>query len=291
MILDIVRNEGDKSKYAIVFIHGLGMDKNIWLDPSKSRILGGMFPLKVLLRKYPKVKTVFNDLSKFNYPLITWSQRNPAGEIDTVVKELNEIMSIASNMTKAGIIIICHSRGGLIARKYLMNQVVPIKALITISTPHRGSSLAKISKYLSPIVSLFFPFVPEGRRNSTRSAIRKIMQFLRSKALNELLPDSEFFLSLNDSPIEGVKYFSIGGTIPTLFRLYKMSFPDILEKIIPAGLFPDEFRKNKGDGLVTVESSKLQWAQEHCNFPCNHAGILFNKNVRNYIMKIIRGIR
>ncbi len=290
MKLDIVKNEGDNSKYAVVFIHGLGMDKNIWVDPSKSRILGGMFPLKVILKKYPAVTTLFHDLKKFNYPLITWSQRNPAGEIDTVVRELNEIISIASNMTKEGIIIVSHSRGGIIARKYLMNHIAPVRALITISTPHRGSSLAKISKYLSPVASLFFPIVPEGKRNSTRNAIRKILQFLRSKALTELLPDSEFFLSLKDSPSRDIKYFSIGGTNPTLFRLYKMSFPDILEKIIPGGLFPDEFRKNKGDGLVTVESSKIEWAKEHRNFPCNHAGILFDKNVRSYILKIIKGL-
>ncbi|NWF99300.1 MAG: hypothetical protein HXY52_10280 [Nitrospirae bacterium] len=286
--LDIIKNEGDKSKYAIVLVHGLGMDKNIWFDPSKSRILGGMFPLKILLKKYPSFKTIFHDLKKYNYPLITWSQRNPAGEIDKVVKELNEIMSIASNMTEKGIIIICHSRGGLIARKYLMNSVAPVKALITISTPHKGSSLARVSKYLSPVVSLFLQFIPEGRRNSTKSAVGKIMQFLGSKALKELLPDSKFFQSLKDFPVGGVNYFSIGGSTPTLFKLSRISFPDILEKIIPAGLCPDEFRIDKGDGLVTVESSKLLWAQAHVNFPCNHVSILFDKQVRNYIMKIIK---
>lgn len=290
MGLDIFKDEGDKNKYAVVLIHGLGMDKNIWINPAKSRILGGMFPLKILLKKHSSIKTVFNDLKKYNYPLITWGQKNPSGEIDSAVMELNEIISIASSMSTKGIIVISHSRGGLIARKYLMNPVKPIKALITISTPHKGSSLAKISKYLSPVISLFLPFVPEGKKKSTRNAIRKIMQFLQSEALNELLPSSEFFLTLKDYPIEGTKYFSIGGTNPTLFSLYKLTFPDVLEKIIPSGLFPDEFRMNKGDGLVTVESSELQWSQQHCNFPCSHAGILFDKNVRNYILEKIKEI-
>src|SRR4030042_329667 len=51
MKLDIVLNKGDDNKPAVVFIHGLGMDKNIWADPAKSRILGGMFPLRILINK------------------------------------------------------------------------------------------------------------------------------------------------------------------------------------------------------------------------------------------------
>ncbi|MDQ7786856.1 MAG: hypothetical protein RDU01_04550, partial [Thermodesulfovibrionales bacterium] len=49
--LDIVAYQGEAGKPAILFIHGLGMDKDIWVNPSNSRILGGMFPLKVLLKK------------------------------------------------------------------------------------------------------------------------------------------------------------------------------------------------------------------------------------------------
>ena len=94
MKLDIVSYHGSIDKPAIVFIHGLGMDKNIWVNPSESRILGGMFPLKILLDKkntvenVDKIQTLFDDLRQRDYSVITWSQRRPAGPIDSAVTEL-----------------------------------------------------------------------------------------------------------------------------------------------------------------------------------------------------------
>jgi pimeloyl-ACP methyl ester carboxylesterase len=293
MKLDIVSYHGSIDKPAIVFIHGLGMDKNIWVNPSESRILGGMFPLKILLDKkntlenVEKIQTLFDDLRQRDYSVITWSQRRPAGPIDSAVKELHEIIIEARKMTNAGIILIGHSRGGLIARKYIFKQDKSIKGLITISTPHKGSSVAKIVKYLSPLVSMINPLVPNGDKGTLSFSIKRILDFLKSRALKELLPDSSFFKSIKDGPIDGVHYGSVGGTKPTLFNLYNISFPDIFEKVIPENLYPEEMKMGKGDGLVSAESSKMPWSHEHYNFAFNHAEILFDNGVRDMLGKII----
>lgn len=293
MKLDIASYHGSIDKPAIVFIHGLGMDKNIWVNPSESRILGGMFPLKILLDKkntvenIEEIQTLFDYLRQRDYSVITWSQRRPAGPIDSAVKELHEIIIEARKMTKAGIILIGHSRGGLIARKYLFKQDKSIKGLITISTPHKGSSVAKIVKYLSPLVSMINPLVPNGDKGTLSFSIKRILDFLKSRALKELLPDSNFFKSIKDGPLNGVHYASVGGTKPTLFNLYNMSFPDIFEKVIPENLYPEEMRMGKGDGLVSAESSKIPWSHEHYNFAFNHAEILFDEDVRDVLGKII----
>jgi len=293
MKLDIASYHGSIDKPAIVFIHGLGMDKNIWVNPSESRILGGMFPLKILLDKkntlenVEEIQTLFDDLRQRDYSVITWSQRRPAGPIDSAVKELHEIIIEARKMTKAGIILIGHSRGGLIARKYLFKQNKSIKGLITISTPHKGSSVARIVKYLSPLVSMINPLVPNGDKGTLSFSIKRILDFFKSRALKELLPDSNFFKSIKDGPLNGVHYASVGGTKPTLFNLYNVSFPDIFEKIIPENLYPEEMRMGKGDGLVSAESSKIPWSNEHYNFAFNHAEILFDNGVRDVLGKII----
>ncbi|MFZ3136241.1 MAG: alpha/beta fold hydrolase [Thermodesulfovibrionales bacterium] len=293
MKLDIASYHGSIDKPAIVFIHGLGMDKNIWVNPSESRILGGMFPLKILLDKkntvenVEKIQTLFDDLRQRDYSVITWSQRRPAGPIDSAVKELHEIIIEAQKMTNAGIILIGHSRGGLIARKYLFKPDKSIKGLITISTPHKGSSVAKIAKYISPLVSLLHPFIPAGNKGRPAFAIKRIFEFLKSTSLKELLPDSSFFKSIKDGPLNGVHYASVGGTKPTLFNLYNISFPDIFEKVIPENLYPEEMRMGKGDGLVSAESSKIPWSHEHYNFAFNHAEILFDNRVRDVLGKII----
>ncbi|GAB4414026.1 MAG: hypothetical protein OHK0032_10110 [Thermodesulfovibrionales bacterium] len=69
-----------------------------------------------------------------------------------------------------------------------------------------------------------------------------------------------------------------------------LAMPEIFEHLIPESSFPDEMKKGKGDGLVSVESSRLPWADEHYNFDLNHAGILFDEGVRGKVMDAINKI-
>jgi pimeloyl-ACP methyl ester carboxylesterase len=292
MDLDIVSYPGSPEKPAIVFIHGLGMDKNIWVAPSKSRILGGIFPLKVLVGRYvsgkPRVlHTLFHDLKKRHYPVITWSQKRTTGPILSVIPELTAIIRIARGMTAEGIILVGHSRGGLIGRKYLSKTDSPIKGLITLATPHKGSAIAKVARYFSPLASLINPLVANSDKNSVARSIKRIGEFLKSRALQELLPESHFFESLNDDPRAGVSYVSAGGINPALFNFSTFSFPVIFEKIIPEHLYPVEMKKGKGDGLVSAESSKIPWSGEQYYFDCNHAEILFDKKARDTFIHAI----
>lgn len=312
---------------AIVFIHGLGMDKNIWLNPFNSRILGGKLPLTILLGEKPeiiklkssenfkklklssgkppeKLHTLLHRLKEKDFPVITWSQKRPAETIDRVVAELNEILEYAKNITKNDIIIITHSRGGLIARKYLMKNHKSIKALITIACPHKGSSLANIASYLSPIISFVRPLISFTEKNNSSTTIKRLIDFINSEALKELLPESPFFKTLNDEPKSSIKYISVGGTNPSLLRIYKYNLikesaeifavpeeffiiPDSLKKIIPDNLFPNEWKTGKGDGLVSTDSARFPWDCEHFNFNANHASILFDSHVIDFLVKKI----
>ncbi len=295
MKLDTVFSEGSRSKPAVIFVHGLGMNKDIWVNPLDSRILGGHFPLKVLMSKrfsgeQRVLQTLYDDLRRREHSVITWSQKRPAGPVDSVLPELDEVLRIAQGMTRSGIILIGHSRGGLVGRKYLQKRASPIRCLITISTPHKGSSIAGVSKYLSPLVSMLNPLIPAGDKGTLSFSIKRIFDFLRSRALKELLPGSNFFRTLEDGPFEGIHYVSVGGTNPTLFTFRNISFPDVLEKIIPHDLYPEEIKKGKGDGLVTAESSKMPWGDEHYNFECNHAEILFEEGARAALVSVVERI-
>jgi pimeloyl-ACP methyl ester carboxylesterase len=295
--LDIASHQGSINKPVIVFIHGLGMDKNIWINPSDSRILAGTFPLKILLNERVSqdqaggIATLYETLEQRDYSLITWSQQRPAGPIASVVKELHEIMKAANELSQAGIILVGHSRGGLIARKYLsVTKDTSVRGLLTIAAPHKGSSIAGISRYIAPLVSLIEPFIPTGSRGTRSFAIKRTMEFLKSRALKELLPESAFFLSLEDGPLAWVYYASVGGTNPTLFNISHYSFPDMFEKVIPPNLYPEELKQGRGDGLVSAESSKLPWSNEHHVFPFNHAEILFDEGVRNRMVRVVERI-
>lgn len=292
MDLDIESVQGSPEKPAIIFIHGLGMDKNLWVAPFRSRVFGGMCPLEVLVSRYAagdarRLRTLYHDLMGRDYPVITWSQQRVSNQIEAVIPELEAVVERAREMSDSGIMMIGHSRGGLIARKYLSVTDNSVMGLITIATPHKGSTLARLAQYIAPITSFLGPLVTKGDKYTIARDLKRITEFLKSQALRELLPDSVFFQTLRDAPLDGVLYISAGGTNPMLYSLSPFSFPGIFEKIIPEHLFPDEMKSGKGDGLVSAESSKLPWADEHFYFDCNHAEILFDTEARQILLNAI----
>lgn len=325
--------KGDPAKQAVVFIHGLGMDRRIWESPDEARILGDRFPIRFIACKEPEtdvcvpkchhpehkglffgkaqehLKTLFHDLKEEGFTVITYSQQRPSAEIDAAASELGIVITSAEPYTKAGIVLIGHSRGGLIARKYLKNGYKRIKALVTLATPHSGSRMAQWAGHLNPLLSIVSQLIPNSDKGTVAYTLKKIIDFLKSRAVKELLPDSQFFRTLDDNRHKGVYYISSGGTNPALLCLYRwieqrinkqdteklilrpqkvLSVPDIFESIIPQKLFPEEMKKGYGDGLVSASSSRLPWADEHYDFDVNHAGILFDKRVRTKIIDALK---
>lgn len=330
---DITVHKGPSDMPAIIFIHGLGMDKRIWAVPDEAKILGGRFPLRSLLSEKPQpidygsgnkmpevhhsrfsagetkkdLKTSFADLKSSGYTVITWSQKRPAGPIDIAVSELREIIEFLKEYARAGIILVGHSRGGLIARKYLEFEDKSVRGLITLATPHHGSTMAKWAEYISPLASIINPLIHEKDEKKFSYTMNRILDFIGSKAIRELLPDSGFIQSLQNN-YRNLHCISFGGTSPSLFRLYRwslkvtarrgafrwslepeelFSIPDILEKIIPKKFYPEELKKGSGDGLVSAKSSVLPHCIEHYNFAVNHAGILFDERVRGKIIETV----
>jgi pimeloyl-ACP methyl ester carboxylesterase len=288
---------GDSEKPAIVLIHGLGMDRNIWVDPSESHILGGLLPLRVMVgRKRDKpvqrMESVFHDLVVRGYSIVTWSQGRPAGPIDLVIPELKEAVKLAGASSLKGVVLIGHSRGGLIARRYLSSLPNDsVRMLITVATPHKGSSMARLAGCLSPLASGISRFVPPSEKECFALSLKRVCEFLSSNALRELLPDSPFFQALKDERREDISYAALGGTNPALFTLCGIAFPSLLEKIVPAGIYPEEMRSGRGDGLVSLESSKFPWESEHRAFHCNHAEALLRQEVRSAVVDLIEQLR
>ena len=312
-----------------VFIHGLGMDKRIWESPGEARVLGGKFPVNLFVGKEPKpdiregdeqgkisrglflgepltnLTTLFHSLKETGCTVITWSQQRPSAEIDVAVSELKDIVTMTEDYSKAGMILIGHSRGGLVARKYLACGDKRIRSLVTLAAPHQGSKMAQWAEYITPLTSLVSSLLPDSEKGTAVYAVKKILDFLRCRAVKQLLPDSRFFRSLSDRHNKGVYYLSVGGNNPTFFSVYRrvvaragqeegerfivkprkvFSVPDILEKVIPSKLFPDELKQGRGDGFVSTESSRLPWSDAHYDFDVNHAGILFDERVTRVVV-------
>lgn len=320
--------KGGLHKPAVILIHGLGMDKRIWEAPEEARILGGRFPIDTLLCKElpsglnkmnthekissgkppEKLNTIFHDLKELGHTIIAYSQQRPSAGIDVAVSELRGLINRHEEYFKSGVILIGHSRGGLVAGKYIASGDKRIRGLFTLATPHKGSRMAQWATYLSPLVSYINPLLPEAEKGPLAHTAKKISEFLLSRAVNELLPEAPFFKTLENVHPAGVHCLSIGGNDPTLFIVYStlyeelgehgesryisrpeklFSIPEFLEKIVPGKLFPEEMKKGLGDGLVTAESARLPYADEHFDFGVNHAGILFEAGVRAALIRAL----
>lgn len=322
MQLDITINKGNGQKPVVIFIHGLGVDKGFWTDPVHTKVLGGSIPMNMFAAQKPrpcsidpkqkltvgilseKPENLWTDAVNRGFNTVCWSQKRPAGPIGIAVREFEYILKYVKEVFPGkSIAIIGHSRGGLVARKLMEKKIPEIKALITVATPHNGSSLSRLGNYLSPIAPAIKKLLPKDSHLTASKLIKRTHDLLEGTALKELLPGSDFFKSLKDRPRDDIKYLSFGGTVTKLLTVYKwnkeddkfypkplLTIPDSILKVLPSGMVPDEITPGKGDFMVTAESSVLPWALKHYDLAANHISIASNKKMKEKVMEVLEGI-
>jgi len=331
--LDVTFLEGRKSSPLVVFIHGIGMDKYIWTDPERSRVLAGRFPLKVLLARKPRARiiperpglkerltagtrprrvvSVFHMMKERGFHVLAWSQERPASSASIAVEELAGLLHRFGDFAQHGIILVGHSRGGLIARRYALDNPGHIDRIVYIASPHRGSSLAGWARIVSKMAVVLAPLVQTPRNSTIKTHMKRILDFIKSRAVRELLPDSEFLASLRRPLDSRIKTLATAGNDPSLFRLYRwhmncirlnsntfkykmepkvtFEFPASITGALPSQIVPDELRQGLGDGLVSVESAQGVEADERGVFRANHASILFIPEGRERVVSFLTG--
>ncbi len=311
---DTLYIEGKKDLPLLIFIHGLGTNQKIWTDPEDVKILIGKYPLSSILNAPPSIiekppiisfgqrpkslKTTFHDLKDEGFPMLLYTQRRSAAGASVLVSELTEILNSVKGIKKRPIIFICHSRGGLIARKTLESLKLNCIGLVTIATPHRGSRMASIAENLSLLLPVLEPFARKVNHENSKRIIERVKTILKGRAIKELLPESGFIKGLDNSILKRIKTISIGGNDPTLIRIYRynrqskryrviLKIPNVLSSILPERIVPDEIKEGKGDSLVTAESSEAPHAVAHYNFRLNHAALVFDSSVKERIKAFI----
>lgn len=311
---DLALHTGEPGRPVIILIHGLGVNRHFWGEPDKCHVFGGLFPLTVFLSRSPvnsnnsiittgipkpDMVGLFPRLVEAGYSVAAWSQQQPLGPISYAVAELEEVLRKTQELWAGRpIILIGHSRGGLIAKKFLLDHHCDnITALITLASPHEGTVMAGFTEYLRPVAHILEKIIPKGSQNKMMMAFSRLADYLKSPATIELIPQSELIESIKRPLPKKLGKLSFGGTDPSLFNLYVRSlagepwnvfpFPNLLLKAIPSNRLPAELKPGLGDSLVTARSAILRGG-EHFDIPINHVGIAYKGEVQDRILGFLK---
>jgi pimeloyl-ACP methyl ester carboxylesterase len=260
----------------VVLVHGIGGNAKHWSDPLNLNVndtwlfdLNSNPPkntkgIATSLPYHPdaaKSWTQFLSENRFSY--VNFSQCHPSDLLQYAVTELSAILSYLEKLvfqaieqevaTNGGsippMIILCHSRGGLVTRatlKQLGNSGVPhLRKVISLCTPHQGSYMPKLSndynntlhqninfdilgniKFPPPIQG-FLDNVLEKNLNDVANKVREAISHsfgapAMSAGFDELIPGSDMLNNLvqDEQPLPGVQYFGFTGTNPTFVKLF-----------------------------------------------------------------------
>ena len=143
----------------VAFEFGALLTDNFALLPFESALLRPD-PVAARTERVPVV-LVHGYLSNRGYfaPMVRWLEargvapifvpnyRSVFSSIESGVAELHaEIERIAAATGQPRVVLVCHSMGGLIARRYLQDQgEARIARLVTIASPHHGTVLSRIA--------------------------------------------------------------------------------------------------------------------------------------------------
>ena len=308
----MLSHTGKPDKPVVILVHGLGMNRYIWDDPDKCFVLGGLAPLTTFLAESPgntekavttgvvdpRIQGLWHRLAAEGFFIVSWSQSQPLGPIEVAIDEMKKTVSwVREQWPGRQIYLVGHSRGGLIARQYLLQEdPEDVVGLVTICSPHAGTQMAKYAGYLGPTGSFLEKILPAESQTAVATALKRLSLFLQSPAIEELRPEADFIQSIGDSLPEKLRLLSFGGTSPALFQVYykfnqhkeftALKFPDFLVRALPAVFLPPELTPGSGDALVSSISSRLAGSTHH-DFPVNHVKAVFDANIQNTVLDFL----
>jgi pimeloyl-ACP methyl ester carboxylesterase len=343
----VICKSANPSRPAILLVHGLHQSAESWTKPSS---VGYNYdyrhtPAEVDLGKHSAPNTGlykagtsrvldvdplnwFDYLAQQGFTVATWSQPccRFAAAYASAQQALAQFAQETAAMNPAApppIALVGHSRGGLVIHKLLRDQGSlggRIRRVITIHSPHHGSQMAKAPERLAEDAAELFAKVelpPEVKHPLKELALQIVSPLNRmiDDGSKELAPESPLITGLlsGDAPVEGVQYFTFGGTTPTLVRLYTWLFTpmssvpqyknleqyfDWQAKPAEVGLvsplldhitaFAPEIKAGQGDSLVTDLSARLPYSV-HETDQLNHAEVLWDRTLQQKAARILSG--
>ncbi len=251
----------------VVLVHGLDEPGGVWSDLA------------------PALAERGHAVVRFSYP----NDQHPADSAVLLVAALERLRT--SNGAER-VSLVAHSMGGLVSREALTRDGLyggsgagsetrpAVVRLVTVATPHAGSALAA----LQPLGELRDQ-VARFASSETKDP-RELLGFLadgRGEAQAALTPGSEFLEALNARPHpEGVAMTNIvgsmspvdGGAVEWAMQWRAVSAVVDEEAAETLAGHLDELHATIGDGIVPLDSQRLEGVSDEVELEGNHRTLL-----------------
>lgn len=234
----------------------------------------------------------------------------PLAQLETRIAPFIREEVLTDQLAGKRVVLLCHSRGGILARRYLRRNADAsewIGRVITLCSPHQGTFAPRAKQRLADEAALLG--VGGGAAGLAVDLVVRIIGLLGSSdAQNQLLPDDPLFDPLrprlaDPADVPDIEFTTFGGTSVRYSRIYSWHYtpasflpipPDLLfdwtqfpveERLvsplldaIPESVVEDEQDEGEGDGLVANHRSFLPGAP-HRSVAVNHAEALWDENL------------
>ncbi len=283
---------GQPDKPIVIVVHGIGGNARHWSDPAGVSVnetwlfnteanpphQNGQFLIYSPTYQPNQIRSWTQLLTQNNLSVVNFSQSNSQDRLELAVDELKAILDglekiVYAAFTSAGetnpppLIILGHSRGGLVTRaalKQLQAEAsvpVQLKKVITLCTPHQGSYMPKLSNDYNYIINNKIDFSQLGRVLPAplvalmHSSIDKLLNDVAGKVsdalkhsfgamptgvgFDELIPGSPMLTDLaqNEQALAGVQYYGFGGNKPVITSLFMSIAGQVVHLMGVAGGF------------------------------------------------------
>jgi len=254
----------------VLLIHGFGVTEKVWFSPldEKTRFIS----FKTLLKDEREIIPFAERCNKSFFNIACWTQ-----DITSTIDEAaSELKTLSESIESGNIVYIAHSRGGLVARRAIQKYNLNPKALICLSTPHRGSRFADmVMKY----------------KNLVKMCFRSMDDFMLP--IEELHTGSDIIREINmpeNLELERhITHFDIYGDTTAYFNIGFFNVMKSVNKVFGDRLI-EEWKEGCGDGFVSVDSAKSPLTSDaNCfRLPVNHANILIDRKAWDIVKTILQ---
>lgn len=269
------------------------------------------------------------------FPILNYSQIDPRERLARTTAECIAVLRaieaqqlgtlndpVLEPIKDRRIVIIGHSRGGVLARQVLVDldqasdpTLQRISTCITLHSPHSGSTLANTANLIESelprlqalVDALDLPAEIVFRSLAiVADALSWVKDFVGAPAYDDIAVGSPVLAALRDAePVAGIEYFTFGGSRPVFANVrewlytHDSSFPrpilpltfdwrtfyHTLLPLLPPGLFPFPETTN-GDFLTHPSMTNLPFSTHRNNW-INHAEALWDPTLQTQVLSVL----